>query len=53
MNKTLYKEYVDQNGALMKSAKGAFDSIDGLRETLNGFSADDFPKIRAIVDDVK
>lgn len=53
MNKTLYKEYVDQNGALMKSVKGTFDSIVGLRETLNNFSEDKFPNIRAIVDDVK
>lgn len=53
MNKTLYKEYVDQNGTLIKSMKVAFDSIDGLRETLNNFSEDKFPNIRAIVDDVK
>lgn len=53
MNKTLYKKYVDQNGALMKSAKGAFDSIDGLRETMNGFSEDKFPNIRVIIDNVK
>ena len=37
----------------MKFAKGAFDSIDGLRETMNGFSEDKFPNIRVIVDDVK
>lgn len=53
MNKTLYKEYVDQNGVLMKSVKKTFDSIDGLRETLNNFSEDKFTNIRAIVDDVK
>lgn len=38
---------------LMKSIGNIFESIDGLKETLNGFSADDFPNIRAIVDDVK
>ena len=53
MNKTLYKEYVDQNGALMKSVKATFDSIDGLRKTLNNFSEGQFPNIRSIVDDVK
>lgn len=53
MNKTLYREYVDQSRMLMKSIGNIFESIDGLKETLNGFSADDFPNIRAIVDDVK
>jgi len=53
MNKTLYREYVDQSRMLMKSIGNIFESIDGLRETLNGFSVDDFPNIRAILDDVK
>ena len=53
MNKILYREYVDQSRMLMKSIGNIFESIDGLRETLNGFSVDDFPNIRAILDDVK
>ena len=53
MNKTIYKDYVNQIGMLMKSVKNIFNSIDGLEETLNGFSVDDFPNIRAILDDVK
>ena len=38
---------------LVKSIGNVFDSIVGLRETLNNFSEDKFPNIRAIVDDVK
>ena len=38
---------------LMKSIGNIFESIVGLRETLNNFSEDQFPNIRAIVDDVK
>lgn len=53
MNKTLYREYVDQNEVLMKSVKDVFESIDGLKETMSGFSDDNFPNIRAIADDVK
>ena len=53
MNKTLYREYVNQNEVLMKSVKDIFESIDGLKETMNGFSDDNFPNIRAIADDVK
>lgn len=53
MNKTLYREYVDQGGMLVKFIGNVFDSIVGLRETLNGFSDDNFPNIRAIADDVK
>lgn len=53
MNKTIYREYVDQGGMLVKSIGNVFDSIVGLRETLNNFSEDKFPNIRAIVDDVK
>lgn len=53
MNKTIYREYVDQGGMLVKSIGNVFDSIVGLRETLNNFSEDQFPNIRAIVDDVK
>ena len=53
MNKTLYREYVNQNEVLMKSVKHIFESIDGLKETMNGFSDDNFPNIRAIADDVK
>ena len=53
MNKTIYRGYVDQNEVLMKSVKDIFESIDGLKETMDGFSEDNFPNIRAIVDDVK
>ena len=53
MNKTLYREYVNQNEVLMKSVKDIFESIDGLKETMNGFSDDNFPKIRGITDDGK
>ena len=53
MNKTTYRGYVDQNEVLMKSVKDVFESIDGLKETMNGFSDDNFPNIRAIADDVK
>ena len=53
MNKTIYREYVDQGGMLVKSIGNVFDSIVGLREILNNFSEDKFPNIRAIVDDVK
>ena len=53
MNKTIYRGCVDQGGMLVKSVGNIFESIDGLKETMNGFSEDNFPNIRAIVDDVK